>query len=81
MAIRTMWRNYYSVTSVEEALDLLAQHGAAARVVAGGTDLVIELERSLRPGVDTLIDLSRVPGLDQIAAFGDTIQSATSPSL
>jgi len=69
-----MWRNYYSVTSVEEALDLLAQHGAAARVVAGGTDLVIELERSLRPGVDTLIDLSRVPGLDQIAAFGDTIR-------
>lgn len=74
MAIRTMWRNYYSVTSVEEALDLLGQYGAAARVVAGGTDLVIELERGQRPGVDTLIDLSRVPGLDQIAAFGDTIR-------
>lgn len=74
MAIRTMWQNYYSITSVEEALDLLGRHGAAARVVAGGTDLVIELERGQRPGVDTLIDLSRAPGLDQIAAFGDTVR-------
>ena len=68
-----MWRNYYSVTSIEEAIDLLGQYGASARVVAGGTDLVIELERGQRPGVETLIDLTRVPGLDQIAVFGDAI--------
>ena len=73
MAKRTMWRNYYSVTSIEEAIDLLGQYGASARVVAGGTDLVIELERGQRPGVETLIDLTRVPGLDQIAVFGDAI--------
>jgi len=69
-----MWRNYYSVTSLHEALELLSLHRASARVVAGGTDLVIEFERGLRPGVETLIDLTRVPGLDQIAVFGDTIR-------
>ncbi len=69
-----MWQNYYSVTSVGEALDLLAQYGKQARVVAGATDLILEMERGQRPGVDTLIDITRVPGLDQITVHGDTIR-------
>jgi len=35
-----MWQNYYSVTSVSEALDLLAEYGERARIVAGATDLM-----------------------------------------
>jgi xanthine dehydrogenase iron-sulfur cluster and FAD-binding subunit A len=69
-----MWQNYYSVTSVSEALDLLAEYGERARIVAGATDLTLELERGQRPGVDTLIDITRVPGLDQIAVRSDTIR-------
>jgi carbon-monoxide dehydrogenase medium subunit len=72
--IRTMWQNYYSVTSLSEALDLLSEYGERARIVAGATDLILELERSQRPDVDTLIDITRVPGLDQIGARGDTIR-------
>ena len=56
-----MWQNYYSVTSMSEALDLLAEYGERARIVAGATDLILELERGQRPGVDTLIDITRVP--------------------
>lgn len=69
-----MWHNYYSVTSLGEALDLLARYRDRARIVAGATDLILELERGQRPDVDTLIDISRVPGLDQIAVHGDTIR-------
>ena len=69
-----MWQNYYSVTSVSEALDLLAQYGERARIVAGATDLIIEIERGQRPGVDTLIDITRVPGLDRISVRGDTFR-------
>jgi xanthine dehydrogenase iron-sulfur cluster and FAD-binding subunit A len=69
-----MWQNYYSVTSVSEALDLLAEYGERARIVAGATDLTLELERGQRPGVDTLIDITRVPGLDQIVVRSDTIR-------
>jgi xanthine dehydrogenase iron-sulfur cluster and FAD-binding subunit A len=69
-----MWQNYYTVTSMSEALDLLADYGERARIVAGATDLILELERGQRPGVDTLIDISRVPGLDQITVRGDTIR-------
>lgn len=66
-----MWSRYYSVTTVEEALGLLAEHGQAGRIIAGGTDILIELERHQRPGVDVLIDISRIPGLNQIELRGD----------
>lgn len=61
-----MWKNYYSVTSLDEALDLLAQYQQSARIIAGGTDIIIELDRGQRPSVDTLIDITRIPGLNEI---------------
>lgn len=66
-----MWSRYFSVTTVEAALGLLAEHGQAARLIAGGTDILIELERHQRPGVEVLIDISRIPGLNQIELRGD----------
>lgn len=61
-----MWQKYYSVTSIDEALALLEEYGSRARIVAGATDIIIELERGQRPDVDVLIDLTRVAGLDEI---------------
>ena len=61
-----MWRAYHSVSRVDEALALLHEHGSAARIVAGGTDLIIEQERGQHAQVHTLIDITRVPGLDEI---------------
>ena len=61
-----MWQNYISANTVDEALRALAGRGAHARIVAGATDLILELERGLRPDVDTLIDITRIQGLDQI---------------
>lgn len=69
-----MWKRYYSVTSVAEALELLAEYRELARVIAGGTDILIELERGQRQGVEVLIDLTRVPGLDQITRRGDQVR-------
>ena len=49
----------------EEALDLLQEYGDEAKVMAGGTALVLMLkQRLLVP--DVVIDISRVPGLDRI---------------
>ena len=61
-----MWRNYYSVTSIDDALQILAERGNKARIIAGATDLMLEMERGVRKGIDTLIDITRVRGLDQI---------------
>jgi carbon-monoxide dehydrogenase medium subunit len=60
-----MWRTYYSPTSVNKALRLLAEHSPEARIVAGGTDLLVELRRSVRQ-TPVLIDVTRIGGLDQV---------------
>lgn len=60
------WQTYFTPTSVEETLRLLAEYGPEARVLAGGTDLLLELERGVRQA-SVLIDISRTPGLDGIA--------------
>ncbi len=65
-----MYKFYVAPTSWQEALALKAQYGADARMLAGGTDLLLELERGVRkaPLGDELgvIDLTRVPGLSDI---------------
>jgi carbon-monoxide dehydrogenase medium subunit len=62
----SLWTRYITVDSLDTALSHLAEHGGAARIVAGATDLMLELERGLRPGVSVLIDITRVPHLDKI---------------
>lgn len=61
-----MWQAYHCVSRVEEALALLDQHRQEARIVAGGTDLIIEMERGQHPQLGVLIDITRVKGLDEI---------------
>jgi carbon-monoxide dehydrogenase medium subunit len=60
-----MWSHYLQPSSIDETLALLAQHREQARIINGGTDLLIEIERKLRtPAV--VIDVSRIAGLDEI---------------
>ncbi|MCY4019486.1 MAG: FAD binding domain-containing protein [Chloroflexi bacterium] len=61
-----MWQAYHSVSKVEEALALLDRHRQEARIVAGGTDLIIEMERGQHPQLGVLIDITRVKGLEEI---------------
>lgn len=68
-----MWKNYYSVTTIDEALGLLQQYQERARIIAGGTDIIIELERGRRQGIDVLIDITRIPGLNKISSQNNQI--------
>ncbi len=58
--------SYVAPESLQDALDVLDMHGASARVIAGGTDLLLELSRGARTGIHTLVDLSVLTGLDSI---------------
>ena len=68
-----MWHDYFNVTKIDEVLDILSERGARARIVAGGTDLILELERGVRKGIDTLVDVTRVPHLKQIVMDEDEV--------
>lgn len=68
-----MWHDYFNVNTVDEALEILSSQGDRARIIAGATDLMIEIERGIRPGIDTLVDITRVAGLDQIILDEDGI--------
>ncbi|MEL6406101.1 MAG: FAD binding domain-containing protein [Chloroflexota bacterium] len=69
-----MWEAYHNVSRVDEALALLDEHGERARIIAGGTDILIELEQGKRPDVDVLIDITRIANLDAVEEDGDFIR-------
>ncbi len=60
-----MWQSYEMPTSVEETLQILARFDGQAQLIAGGTDLIIELQEG-KHTVECLVDITRIPGLDQI---------------
>ena len=61
-----MWKEYVNASSIDEVLAILAEKKKKARIVAGGTDLVLEMHQGMHDQVETLIDVSRIPGSDQI---------------
>lgn len=60
-------------SSVDEVLHILAEQREKARLVAGATDLILELERGVRTGIDTLIDVTRLADLDHITLDEDEV--------
>ncbi len=65
--------NTINATNIDEVLTLLAERGPRARLVAGATDLILEIERGVRTGIETLIDISRIPGLEHITLDEDLV--------
>ena len=60
-----MWQKYITATNVDLVLEVLAEYGQRARIVAGGTDLILELERGIRTGIEIVVDITRIPDLDR----------------
>src|SRR5215207_899106 len=60
-----MWQQYFQPQGLDDALALLAHYGGGTRIVAGGTDVIVELSRGIRP-TQTLIDVTAIPGLRHI---------------
>lgn len=64
---------YAKPGSLADALDLLARHGDAAKVLAGGQSLLASLNMRLS-APELLVDITGVPGLAGIRVDGDTVR-------
>ena len=61
-----LWKDYHLPLSVDEAIGLLARYDGKARVVAGGTDLILDLQQGNEHPVEALVDVTRIVGLNEI---------------
>jgi len=67
------WDSYHVPGTVAEALELLQHYDGRARVVGGGTDLLVEIRRGLRRPFEAMVDVSGIAGLDSIGQEQDYI--------
>ena len=65
--------DYIAPTSLDEATGVLARLGPSARLLAGGTDLLVELRSDRTKGPESIIDLSRIASLRGIELTDDAI--------
>ena len=71
--MRRTWQTFFQPTTLDETLALLSEHRDRARIVAGGTDVLVELSRDVKP-TTTLIDITREADLGGVTDDGDTIR-------
>jgi len=69
----TTWTNYYLAKDISDALRALSQAPGPARLVAGGTDLLLDLQQGRHPPVHTLVDITHVPELTALELRGDSL--------
>ncbi len=69
----TAWNQYYAPDTVAAALDILQRFDGQARVIGGGTDLLVETRRGLRRPFEAIVDATRIEGLGTISEDGDYI--------
>ena len=61
-----MWQKYSIVQDIDEVLKILSEEQASARIIVGGTDLLLEMRYGQRKGINHLIDISQISSLRYI---------------
>ncbi|MCX6143697.1 MAG: xanthine dehydrogenase family protein subunit M [Ignavibacteriales bacterium] len=64
---------YHSPRSLPEACALLAEIGADARILAGGTDVLVEMRKPGSSSSKAVVDITRISSLKGIEESGDEI--------
>jgi carbon-monoxide dehydrogenase medium subunit len=61
---------YAAPGSVDEAIGILAQHGARARMLSGGTDIIVQAREGRRE-IDVLVDAKTIPETTELRVEPD----------
>jgi len=64
--------DYFEPKTVSEALSLLAKYGEQAKMIAGGTDVMVDIKYKEEPGC--LINIKKIPGLGAIQENGGSLR-------
>jgi len=63
---------YFEPKSISEALSVLVKHGAEAKVIAGGTDVMVDIKFKEEPG--SLVNIKKLPGISGIKENGGSLR-------
>jgi carbon-monoxide dehydrogenase medium subunit len=67
---------YFEPRNVDEAVSLLVKYGEAAKIIAGGTDLILRMQSGTRKP-RYIINMKAIPGLDYISCEDEIRIGAT----
>ena len=69
----SIWKEYYQPRSIEEAVAVLGSSPAPSNIIAGGTDLMLDLNQGNHPPVNALIDITEIEELKTIDVVNSEI--------
>lgn len=61
-----LWNQYFTPTNLDEATALLSRFNGQACVIAGGTDLILDLQQGNHSPVEALVDVTKINALKSI---------------
>jgi carbon-monoxide dehydrogenase medium subunit len=67
----SLWSSYVLAHSLEEAFAALGERPGQSCPVAGGTDLLLEIQQGHQDPIHTLVDISRIPELGKLEQRGN----------
>jgi len=62
----TLWQNYHIADSIADALEVLSNSPGRTTIIAGGTDLLLQVQQGQHPPIDTLVDITKIPAMGLI---------------
>ncbi len=68
-----IWKNYNLAKSLSDALQALADAPGPARLIAGGTDLLLDLQQGRQLPLHTLVDVTRIPEMTALEIRQDRL--------
>lgn len=69
----TLWQNYIRPNNLSEALDAFATAPRPLLPIAGGTDLLLDLEQGRHAPIQTLVDVTSIVELTRLEQRGDEL--------
>lgn len=62
----SLWKEYFTPQSIPDALATLNRYGGEALIVAGGTDLILDMQQGNHAPVQALVDVTSIRGMNEI---------------